>query len=109
MHLSSFFLILLALFSCVWCEETHAVQVCPPYDPGDTAWVLLATILVLGMMPALGFFEAGLLRRKNALSIITEVIVGLAVMEFLWYVHSNLVSPKIKPTSNQIFMHKTHI
>jgi hypothetical protein len=30
---------------------------------GDTTWVLVSTILVLGMMPALAFFEAGLLRR----------------------------------------------
>lgn len=54
-------------------------------DAGDTGWVLLATILVLGMMPALAFFEAGLLRRKNTLSIITEVFVGLAVMQLMWY------------------------
>jgi ammonia channel protein AmtB len=29
---------------------------------GEIAWTLLATILVLGMVPALGMFEAGLLR-----------------------------------------------
>jgi hypothetical protein len=28
-------------------------------DDGDTAWVLVSTVLVLGMMPALAFFEAG--------------------------------------------------
>lgn len=31
-------------------------------DSGDVAWVLICTVLVLGMMPALAFFEAGLLR-----------------------------------------------
>ena len=60
----------------------------PCINAGDTGWVLLATILVLGMMPALAFFEAGLLRRKNTLSIITEVIVGLSSMELLWFVLS---------------------
>ena len=54
-------------------------------NTGDTAWVLFSAILVLGMMPALAFFEAGLLRRKNTLSIITEVFVGLALMQFMWY------------------------
>ena len=54
-------------------------------DPGDTGWVLLATVLVLGMMPALAFFESGLLRRKNTLSIITEVFVGLTMMQLMWY------------------------
>ncbi len=43
-------------------------------DRGDTSWVLVSTILVLGMMPALAFFEAGLLRSKNTLSIITQII-----------------------------------
>lgn len=51
----------------------------------DTAWVLLCAVLVLGMMPALALFEAGLLRRKNTLSIITEVFVGLATMQVMWY------------------------
>jgi len=54
-------------------------------NEADTAWVLLCAVLVLGMMPALALFEAGLLRRKNTLSIITEVFVGLASMQVLWY------------------------
>jgi Amt family ammonium transporter len=29
---------------------------------GDTSWVMISTVLVLGMVPALAFFEAGLLR-----------------------------------------------
>lgn len=53
-------------------------------DDGDTSWVLTATILVLGMMPALAFFEAGLLRSKNSLSIITQVISGCILLGFLW-------------------------
>ena len=31
-------------------------------DKGDQSWVMISTVLVLGMIPALGFFEAGLLR-----------------------------------------------
>jgi ammonium transporter, Amt family len=54
-------------------------------DAGDTAWVLISAVLILGMMPALAFFESGLLRRKNTLSIITEVFVGLAIMQIMWY------------------------
>ena len=54
-------------------------------DDGDTAWVLLSSVLILGMMPALAFFEAGLLRRKNTLSIITEVFVGISAMQLCWY------------------------
>eukprot|EP01133_Synstelium_polycarpum_P013075 gene13075-15379_t len=53
-------------------------------DTGDTTWVLLSTILVLGMMPALAFFEAGLLRSKNTLSIITQIISGIVVLTVMW-------------------------
>lgn len=37
------------------------------------------------MMPGLGLFEAGLLRRRSALSIITQVFGGLAVMNMMWF------------------------
>eukprot|EP01132_Coremiostelium_polycephalum_P004192 gene4192-5247_t len=53
-------------------------------DTGDTTWVLLSTILVLGMMPALAFFEAGLLRSKNTLSIITQIVSGIVVLTVMW-------------------------
>jgi len=53
-------------------------------DSGDTTWVLVSTILVLGMMPALAFFEAGLLRSKNTSSLISQIIGGLVVLGFIW-------------------------
>ena len=34
-------------------------------DSGDTAWMLVAGSLVLLMIPALGLFESGLLRKKE--------------------------------------------
>ena len=37
-------------------------------DTGDTTWMLIATGLVMMMTPALGFFEAGLIRSKNSIS-----------------------------------------
>lgn len=54
-------------------------------EPGDTAWVLMSTVLVLGMMPALSFFEAGLLRSKNTVSILTQVFAGIAMNSVLWF------------------------
>ena len=38
------------------------------------------------MIPALGFFEAGLLRSKNAISVIMQCFSGLAVLSILWIV-----------------------
>ncbi|MFO0001022.1 MAG: ammonia channel protein, partial [bacterium] len=59
------------------------MSTCP--DPGDTTWVLVSCALVLGMMPGLAFFEAGLLRRKSSVSILTQVFVGLSLMNLLWW------------------------
>lgn len=53
-------------------------------DTGDTTWVLISTILVMGMLPALAFFEAGMLRSKNTLSIITQIIGGFITLTVMW-------------------------
>lgn len=55
-------------------------------NSGDTAWVLISTGLVMIMIPALGFFEAGLLRSKNSISVIMQCFSGLAVLSILWIV-----------------------
>lgn len=56
----------------------------PCANDGDTSWVLLCFILVLGMMPALAFFEAGLLRSKNTLSLIAQILGGIVILSVLW-------------------------
>lgn len=53
---------------------------------GDMSWMMVSTVLVLGMVPALGLFEAGLLRRKNTISILTQCLVGLVCLASLWFV-----------------------
>lgn len=47
--------------------------------------MLVAGAFVLLMIPALGLFEAGLLRKKNTVSILMQVIFGLAVLSVLWF------------------------
>nr|WP_244470868.1 ammonium transporter [Microvirga massiliensis] len=53
----------------------------PTPDKGDTAWMLLATVLVLLMVvPGLALFYGGLVRTKNMLSVLTQVLaIGCAV------------------------------
>jgi len=46
---------------------------------GDTAWMLVATAMVLLMTPALGLFYAGLVRSKNTLNTFMMSIAALAV------------------------------
>jgi Amt family ammonium transporter len=53
-------------------------------DHGDTAWLLVATALVMVMLPGLGLFYGGLVRRKNALSTIGHSFFGLAIVSVVW-------------------------
>jgi Amt family ammonium transporter len=53
-------------------------------DSGDTAWMLVATALVLMMTPALGLFYAGLVRSKNTLNTFMMSIAALAVVGVAW-------------------------
>ncbi|KAF5349145.1 hypothetical protein D9756_009476 [Leucocoprinus leucothites] len=55
------------------------------YGLGDIAWVLSSTALVWIMIPGVGFFYSGLLRRKNALSMIFISMMALGVVSFQWF------------------------
>src|ERR1700691_2972705 len=52
------------------------------YNGGDIAWTLTSTALVWIMVPGIGFFYSGLLRRKNALSMIYLSMGTIAVVSF---------------------------
>ena len=53
-------------------------------DTGDTAWMLMATALVMLMTPALGLFYAGLVRSKNTLNTFMMCVAALAVATVTW-------------------------
>lgn len=53
-------------------------------NSGDTAWMLMATALVLMMTPALGLFYVGLVRSKNALNTFMMSIAALGVATLTW-------------------------
>ncbi|KAJ7723482.1 ammonium transporter [Mycena maculata] len=55
------------------------------YNGGDIAWTLAAMALVWIMIPGVGFFYSGLLRRKNALSMIYLSMMTVAVVSFQWF------------------------
>lgn len=56
----------------------------PAIVPADTAWMLVATALVLLMTPALGFFYGGLVRSKNALNTLMMSYVAIGAVGLLW-------------------------
>lgn len=54
-------------------------------DTGDTAWIIVASALVLFMMiPALAMFYGGLVRVKNVLSLFMQCFVITALVSVLW-------------------------
>ena len=57
-------------------------------DSGDTAWVLTSTALVLFMtIPGLSLFYAGLVRSKNALSVLMQCFAITCMVSILWLVY----------------------
>lgn len=57
-------------------------------DKADFAWVGLATVLVLLMvLPGLALFYAGLVRAKNVLSVLIQVLVTFALAVVLWFIY----------------------
>lgn len=47
--------------------------------------MLIASSLVLLMIPSLGLFEAGLLRKKNTVSIFMQIFFGMALLSVMWF------------------------
>jgi Amt family ammonium transporter len=61
-----------------------AVSAVTGISAGDTAWMLVATALVLMMTPALGLFYAGLVRSKNTLNTFMMCVGAIAVATVTW-------------------------
>ena len=67
----------------LWSGSAHAAEL----DTGDTAWMLVATALVLFMtIPGLSLFYAGLVRSKNVLSVLMQCFGITALASILWAV-----------------------
>lgn len=74
-------------------EETAAVVATPTVDKGDTAWVMLSTILVILMIvPGLALFYGGMVRAKNMLSILMQVFVIFSMIAILWAIYGYSVA-----------------
>lgn len=53
-------------------------------NSGDTAWMLVASALVLLMTPGLAFFYGGLVRGRNAVNTIMLSFMAMAVVSLVW-------------------------
>ena len=60
----------------------------PKVDKGDTAWMMVATLLVILMtVPGLALFYGGLVRAKNMLSVLMQVMVTFSLIVVLWVLY----------------------
>ncbi|KAI9833117.1 MAG: hypothetical protein M1826_000484 [Phylliscum demangeonii] len=55
------------------------------FQSGDSAFIIVASAMVLIMIPGLGFLYSGLARRKSALSMIFACMASFSVITFQWY------------------------
>jgi Amt family ammonium transporter len=57
-------------------------------DKGDTAWMMVSTLLVVLMIvPGVALFYGGLVRAKNMLSVLTQVMAIFCLIAILWAVY----------------------
>ena len=65
-----------------------ATEPAPTVDKGDVAWMMVSTILVILMVvPGLALFYGGLVRSKNMLSVLMQVMVVFSLISVLWAVY----------------------
>lgn len=71
--------------------ETVAVateSAAPVADKGDTAWMMISTVLVMLMIiPGLALFYGGLVRGKNMLSVLTHVLGAASLAMIIWVMY----------------------
>lgn len=80
------FLAAIALFG-LSCLPALAQTAKPTLDTGNTAWMIVASALVLLMtIPGLALFYGGLVRRKNVLSVFMQCFIITAVVSIEWVV-----------------------
>jgi len=68
--------------------DAAAAAPAPVPNKGDTAFMMIATVLVILMtIPGLALFYGGLVRSKNMLSVLMQVMVTFSLIVVLWFLY----------------------
>jgi|EP00624_Nannochloropsis_granulata_P003128 Amt family ammonium transporter len=67
-------------------NDAYPTEEEPKLLPGDIAWMLTSTALVLLMTPGLAFFYGGMVRAKNVISTLLQSFMAMGVITILWTV-----------------------
>ncbi len=75
-------------------EPAVAAPAPPPIpNKGDTAWMIVATLLVIMMaIPGLALFYGGMVRAKNMLSMLMKVFATFSLLSLLWAIYGYSVA-----------------
>jgi Amt family ammonium transporter len=69
-------------------DAASAAASTPVANKGDNAWMLVSTLLVIMMtVPGLALFYGGLVRSKNILSVLMQVMVTFSLIVVLWAIY----------------------
>ncbi len=80
------FLRYLATLLAFTAASTSAFAADVKIEPADTAFIIIATALVLMMtLPGLALFYAGMVRRKNVLGTMAQSAAAVAIVSILWF------------------------
>jgi Amt family ammonium transporter len=84
---------ILALMAGMSAASAQTTAPTPTLDKGDTAWMLTSTVLVLLMIiPGLALFYGGLVRTKNMLSLLTQVLAVTCIVCIVWALYGYSLS-----------------
>ena len=79
-------ILVLTLCSNYFIIDSPAPTEAVKFDTGDTAWMIVATALVLIMTPGLGFFYGGMVGKKNVISTMLQSFMAMIIVTVLWVV-----------------------
>ena len=82
----SLVLILIISLIGVFVSGKNPFELDPKVVPGDVAWMLTATALVLFMTPGLAFFYGGMIQPKNIISTMLQSFVAMGVISIIWVI-----------------------
>ena len=68
----------------VFISGKNPFELDPKTVPGDVAWMLTSTALVLFMTPGLAFFYGGMIQPKNIISTMLQSFVAMGVVSIIW-------------------------
>ena len=82
-------IMLIIMLTGVLAPAVSWAQVPAAPNPGNTAWLLTSTALVLFMtLPGLSLFYGGLVRTKNVLSVLMQCFAITCLVSLLWFVYA---------------------